>query len=137
MMADTGQRQTPRGPRHHEHRHADMTFKGGAHDLGMMGVILHVAGDAVNNIGVMVAAVAIWKGQSEARFYADPAVSLFIAIMIFGSAFPLVKSSGSILLQTAPVGVNLDDIQHDLEKVRNCSRQPSFPARLLSPRPPL
>jgi len=83
----------------------------------MLGVVLHVIGDAINNIGVMIAALVIWKSKDEARFYADPAVSLFIAIMIFASAFPLVKNSGSILLQTAPLGVNMDDIRHDLEKV--------------------
>ena len=83
----------------------------------MLGVILHVIGDAVNNIGVMIAAIAIWKAKSEKRFYADPAVSLFIAIMIFLSAVPLVKNSGLILLQSAPLGVDLEDIKHDLEKV--------------------
>lgn len=83
----------------------------------MLGVILHVAGDAVNNIGVMVAAITIWKVESDRRFYADPAVSLCIAIMIFVSALPLVKNSGLILLQSVPLGVDLDDIKHDLETV--------------------
>lgn len=103
--------------RHHEHRHAALTLANPGHDLGILGVILHVVGDAVNNIGVMVVAIAIWKAESEARFYADPAVSLFIAVMIFLSAFPLVKNSGLILLQSAPLGVDLEDIKHDLEKV--------------------
>lgn len=103
--------------RHHEHRHVDLTLVAPGHDLNMVGVVLHVIGDAVNNIGVMVAAIAIWKAQSEKRFYADPAVSLFIAIMIFVSAVPLVKNSGLILLQSAPLGVDLGDIKHDLEKV--------------------
>lgn len=108
--------------RHLEHRHAALTLATPGHDLGMLGVVLHVAGDAVNNIGVMVVAIAIWKAESEARFYADPAVSLFIAIMIFLSAFPLVKNSGLILLQSAPLGVDLEDIKHDLEKVGSDSK---------------
>lgn len=112
--------------RHHEHRHADLTLATPGHDLNMLGVILHVLGDAVNNIGVMVAAIAIWKAKSDARFYADPAVSLFIAIMIFASAVPLVKNSGSILLQSAPLGVDLKDIQHDLEKVSSPPRSRIF-----------
>lgn len=103
--------------RHHEHRHVNLTLAPVRHDLNMVGVILHVIGDAVNNIGVMVAAIAIWKAKSEKRFYADPTVSLFIAIMIFVSAVPLVKNSGLILLQSAPLGVDLGDIKHDLEKV--------------------
>lgn len=83
----------------------------------MLGVLLHVIGDAVNNIGVMVAAAIIWKTNGDARFYADPAASLFIAIMILLSSWPLVKYSGYILLQGAPGSLKLADIQHDLEKV--------------------
>lgn len=89
------------------------------HDLGMMGVLVHVIGDAINNIGVIVAAVIIWqaKGLGDARFYADPAASMFIALMIFFSAIPLTKNSGTILLQSAPRGVEIDDVKHDLEQI--------------------
>jgi len=31
--------------------------------------------------------------------------------------FRVVKNSGSILLQSVPLGVNLEDVKHDLEKV--------------------
>lgn len=82
-----------------------------------MGVLIHVIGDALNNLGVIIAALVIWLTDYEARFYADPGVSMGIAIMILISALPLVKSSGAILLQSAPRGVNVDDIKHDIEKV--------------------
>lgn len=87
------------------------------HDLGMLGVLVHVIGDAINNIGVIIAAVVIWQTNYEARFYADPAASLFIALMIFFGAIPLTKNSGTILLQSAPLGVEIDDVKHDLEQV--------------------
>lgn len=61
------------------------------HDLGIAGVLLHVMGDAFNNIGVIIAASVIWKTNSPARFYADPAVSVAIALMIFISSIPLGK----------------------------------------------
>lgn len=57
----------------------------------MMGVLLHVLGDAANNLGVMIAALVIWLTQYEARFYADPATSLGIAAMIMLSSIPLGK----------------------------------------------
>lgn len=87
-------------------------------DLGMLGVLIHVIGDAINNIGVIIAAVIIWQTRGEARFYADPAASMFIAIMIFISSIPLTKNSGAILLESAPRGVEIDDVKHDLEQVR-------------------
>ncbi|KAH8845802.1 hypothetical protein MCOR07_009896 [Pyricularia oryzae] len=55
--------------------------------------------------------------SSEARFYADPAISTFIAIMIFVTAVPLVRKSGEILLQSVPVGLSPSDVTHDLEKI--------------------
>lgn len=79
---------------HAEHRHkvdASKT-KGRSHDLGMMAVLMHIAGDAMNNIGVIIAAAVIWKAHYEGRFYADPAVSMGIAIMITLSGLPVGKS---------------------------------------------
>ena len=103
---------------HAEHKHLLARLKNPGRDLGMLGVLTHVIGDAINNIGVIIAAVIIWQTSSEARFYADPAASMFIALMILLTALPLVKNSGNILLQSAPRGVDLDDVKHDIEKVR-------------------
>lgn len=54
-----------------------------------MGVLIHVLGDAANNVGVIIAAAVIWKTNYPGRFYADPAVSMAIAFMIFFSSIPL------------------------------------------------
>ncbi|KAL4869379.1 hypothetical protein BDV12DRAFT_208631 [Aspergillus spectabilis] len=105
--------------KHHGHRHLkheEVPVFGG-HDLGMMGVFLHVLGDAANNLGVMIAALVIWLTQYEARYYADPATSMGIAAMIMLSALPLVRQSGLILLESAPKGLKLEDVKHDLEKI--------------------
>ncbi|KAF4629245.1 hypothetical protein G7Y89_g8905 [Cudoniella acicularis] len=102
---------------HSEHRHNASSPKSPGRDLGMLGVLVHIIGDAINNIGVIIAAVVIWKAHYEGRFYADPAVSVGIAIMILVSSIPIIKSSGSILLQSVPLGVNLEDVKYDLEKV--------------------
>lgn len=102
---------------HQDHRHKVMKPKGKGRDLGMMGVLVHLVGDAINNVGVIIAAAVIWQAKYEGRFYADPGVSMGIAIMILLSALPLVKNSGVILLESVPLGVNLEDVKHDLEKV--------------------
>ncbi|KAF5722865.1 zinc cadmium resistance [Fusarium mundagurra] len=102
---------------HHNHRHTTVSVKGPGRDLGMLGVFIHVLGDAINNIGVIIAAVLIWQLKGEGRYYADPAVGVFISLMILLSAIPLVKKSGAILLQTAPKGVNPEDVKHDIEMI--------------------
>lgn len=58
----------------------------------MMGVLVHVLGDAANNLGVMAAALVIWLTHYEGRYYADPGTTMGISIMIILSSFPLSMS---------------------------------------------
>ncbi|KAJ6619863.1 CDF zinc transporter [Mycena sp. CBHHK59/15] len=83
-------------------------------NLGLVAVLVHLLGDAVNNVGVIVAGLIIWKLHSPNRFYADPAVSLAISFIIFGSAIPMTIKAGRILLEAAPVELDLDKVQGDL-----------------------
>jgi zinc transporter 1 len=104
-------------PTHASHMHILAKPKKHGMDLGVLGVLIHVIGDAINNIGVIISALIIWLTKSPNRYYADPAVSMWIAIMILLSAIPLTKRSGKILLQSAPLGVKIENIKHDLEAI--------------------
>ncbi|OJJ46393.1 hypothetical protein ASPZODRAFT_96615 [Penicilliopsis zonata CBS 506.65] len=84
---------------------------------GMMGALVHVIGDAANNLGVMAAALVIWLAHYDGRYYADPAASMGISVMILLSSIPIVRRAGLILLESAPNGVDLGDVKHDLEKI--------------------
>jgi zinc transporter 1 len=107
---------------HVAHNHSkpkDASAKGGhghSHgDLNMRGVFLHVMGDALGNIGVIASALFIWLTSYEWRFYADPAISLVITVIILASAIPLCMAASRILLQAAPTGMSVDDIKEDIE----------------------
>ncbi|RAH77582.1 putative cation diffusion facilitator family metal ion transporter [Aspergillus japonicus CBS 114.51] len=102
---------------HDNHRHNNLQPSNKGYDLGMLGVLIHVLGDAANNVGVIISALVIWLTTAPARYYADPAVSMAIAIVILTTSIPLVRSSGKILLESVPSGINLDDIRHDLETI--------------------
>jgi zinc transporter 1 len=104
-------------PTHASHMHILAKPKKHGMDLGILGVLIHVIGDAINNIGVIISALIIWLTHSPSRYYADPAVSTWIAIMILLSAIPLTRRSGKILLQSAPLGVKIEDVKHDLEAI--------------------
>ncbi|KAK7025226.1 cation efflux protein [Favolaschia claudopus] len=81
---------------------------------GLTAVLIHLFGDAINNVGVIVAGIIIWKLHSPSRFYADPATSLAISLIIFGSAIPMTIKAGRILLEAAPVELDLDKVREDL-----------------------
>jgi len=103
----------------HGHRHGNGHSNGDLHehDLALSGVLLHVVSDAINNIGVIIAAAVIWKAKYEGRFYADPGVSMGISFMILLSCLPLIKRSGIMLMGSVPRNIELDDVKHDLEKI--------------------
>ncbi|KAF4983065.1 hypothetical protein FZEAL_1433 [Fusarium zealandicum] len=124
-MATNGAATSKISSSHHEHKHTAVAPRSPGRDLGMLGVFIHVVGDAINNIGVIIAAVIVWKAKGDGRYYADPAAGVFIALMILLSAIPLVKNSGAILLQIAPSGISLEDVKHDIEKVMAESGQSS------------
>lgn len=94
--------------RGHGHSHSD---------LNMRGVFLHVMGDALGNIGVIGSAYIIWLTTVPWRFYADPAISLMITVVILCSAVPLCKAASRILLQAVPPHINVDEIKEDIERL--------------------
>lgn len=85
--------------------------------LNMRGVFLHVLGDALGSVVVIISALIIWLAEGDWRFYVDPAMSIMMVIIILGTTFPLLKESGFILLQTVPSHINLEDIQRKIEEV--------------------
>ncbi|KAH6673484.1 cation efflux family-domain-containing protein [Halenospora varia] len=86
----------------HSHDH-----HGHSHDNeNMHGIFLHVLADTMGSAAVMVSTALIyfvgWNGW-------DPLASCVIAILIFLSSIPLIKSSAKKLLLTVP-----DDIEYNL-----------------------
>lgn len=111
--------------RHHIHKEPSK-HNHGSHDhsdMGMDAMILHVIGDALGNIGVIISGLVIWLTKWHGRFYADPVVSLFITLIILRSAIPLTIKSAKILLQATPDHIEVDIIKNDVEAlpgVTNC-----------------
>lgn len=105
----------------HNHNKPKKASKGGhGHnhdDMGMNAMILHVMGDALGNVGVIVSALIIWLTNWSGRFYADPAVSLFITLIILNSALPLTKATAKILLQATPDHLDVADIKQDIQDI--------------------
>ncbi|KAI0881499.1 cation efflux protein [Annulohypoxylon maeteangense] len=105
---------------HHHNRPKSKSRKGHSHghnhaDMGMNAMVLHVLGDALGNVGVIVTALIIWLTEWSGRYYADPAVSLFITLIILKSAIPLTKATAKVLLQATPDHINLQDIKEDIQ----------------------
>lgn len=105
----------------HNHNKPKKASKGGhghSHgDMGMNAMILHVIGDALGNIGVIVSALVIWLTEWPGKYYADPAVSLFITLIILRSTIPLTSATAKILLQATPDHIDVQDVKEDIEDI--------------------
>lgn len=91
----------------HGHSHS-------ASQMNMRGVFLHVLFDAIGSIIVIISALVYWLTDWEYKKYIDPALSLFLVLLILYSVWPLLRDSALILLQTVPTHIQVDAIQRRL-----------------------
>ncbi len=88
------------------------------HNLNIRSAFLHVLGDILGSIAVIFAGVAI---SLWGFFWADPAVSAFVSVLILLSAWRVVRDSVLILLEGTPAHVNLRAMTKELSEVRGVS----------------
>jgi zinc transporter 1 len=77
-------------------------------------VIVHLVGDAINNVAVMISAGVF---MATSFVYADPIASAFVGLMILATSGSLVIRSGRILLESAPIQIDFDGVKQDITRV--------------------
>lgn len=83
----------------------------GRRDLNIRAVLIHNAGDAASNLGIIVGAVLI----ARTGWYAiDPVISFGIAALIVWSAVGILRETSNILLEGLPRGIKLEDVVQSL-----------------------
>ncbi|HEY6630153.1 MAG TPA: cation diffusion facilitator family transporter [Rhizobiaceae bacterium] len=84
---------------------------GDRENLNMRGAILHVLGDLLGSVAALVAAaVIIFTGWMPI----DPILSALVAVLLFRSAWSLVRESGNLLLEGVPASMDRDGIANDI-----------------------
>ena len=83
-------------------------------DINIRGAFLHVVGDTLGSVGVIVGGVAIYLTGNT---LADTAVSAFIAAIIAVGALRLVVESLHILLEGTPRHVDVLALKRSLESI--------------------
>ncbi len=79
--------------------------------LNLRGAANEVFADLLGSVLAVAAGVVIWVWDWQR---ADPVASLVIAVMILPRAVLLMKDAAVVLLEIAPAGLDLDDIQRHL-----------------------
>ena len=89
-----------------------------AGDMNMHGVFLHLLGDFLGSVAVVITALVVWKCENWAgRHYLDPILSLVIVAIIMAATIPLVRDSALVLMQTTPTNVDLAMLRAGVNRV--------------------
>merc|ERR1712223_927986 len=87
---------------------------GSSSQMNMRGVFLHVMGDALGSVVVIISALIMWRTEWEYKFYVDPALSLVMVCIMMRGVWPLLIESALILLQTVPTRIDVDVLKKKL-----------------------
>lgn len=109
-------------------------------DLNTRSAFLHVVGDALASIGVIVGGVVI---ALTGWYIVDPLISVFIGVIIIAGSYRVLRSSLHILFEGTPEGIAVGDVAramvsvagvqdvHDLHLWSICSGYPALSAHVL------
>jgi zinc transporter 2 len=94
---------------HHHHHHSHME------NVNIRAAFLHILGDLLQSIGVIIAAVIIviepeWQ-------IADPICTFLFSIIVVFTTVPITKQAISVLMEASPIGINLEELNSDLQSV--------------------
>lgn len=117
------------GDEHHHHHHHNCDDEvdelqlgdGGKKDggnsssssnLNIRAAMIHVIGDFVQSIGVLISAVVI-KIYPQAKLI-DPACTFVFSVIVFFTTIRIMKESLTVLLDATPLTINLDRLRREL-----------------------
>ena len=88
--------------------------RGAKDDLNVRSAYLHMLGDAISALGVVVAGAIVLATHSSV---ADPVVSFVIAGLILWSSWSVLRESATVLLEGTPFGIDMTAVVEAIKHV--------------------
>ena len=88
--------------------------RGNKGDLNIRAAVVHMAGDAVGAVAIMIGAVAI---HFSGWMFIDPVLSIVLGIFIIYTAWDIIRESLNILLEGLPRGIELNHVTQAMNSV--------------------
>ncbi len=86
----------------------------GHHDLNIKSAWLHVLGDTLSSVGVIISGVIVYL---TGWTYADPIAGILIGVIIISGGIRVVKEATSIFLDLVPKGFDVEDIARRISEM--------------------
>jgi len=89
-------------------------LRGAGENLNIRGALLHVLGDTISSVGVIVAGLVI---LATGWYLVDPLISIVIGLIIIGGAVRLVNEAVNILMEAAPRNMDPEAVVAAMRRV--------------------
>ncbi|HAN17982.1 MAG: cobalt transporter [Bacteroidetes bacterium GWC2_33_15] len=89
-----------------------LLHKDSAHNLNVKAAYLHLLGDTLSSVGVIVGSILIYFWNIT---WIDPLLTVIIGVIIIKGTWGIIKETIEILMQASPADLNLDAIKTKLE----------------------
>jgi cobalt-zinc-cadmium efflux system protein len=87
-------------------------------NLNVRGAWLHVLTDALGSVGAIVGGLLIW---SFGWYWADPAVSVLIGLLVIYSSWALLRETLAVLMEQAPRSIDVNRVEEAMTSVEGVS----------------
>ena len=84
------------------------------HSLNVKSAFLHMLGDTISSVGVIIGAVIIYYAN---WYIIDPIISIMLCILILIWSYKLIMESVDILLEATPKDINVGEVISRLEQI--------------------
>jgi cobalt-zinc-cadmium efflux system protein len=84
------------------------------HDLNIRATFMHMLGDAVSSVAIMIGAIAIHFTGLD---IIDPILSVLIGVMIIWTAWDIIQESLNVLLEGLPRGLELVEVTGAMRQI--------------------
>ncbi|MBU8893424.1 MAG: cation diffusion facilitator family transporter [Bacteroidales bacterium] len=90
-----------------------LLHKDSSHNLNIKAAYLHLIGDTLSSVGVIIGSVLIYYWNI---YWIDSLLTVIIGIVIIKATWGILKETIEILMQASPTGLDLKEIKTALEK---------------------
>jgi len=84
------------------------------HSLNVRAVYLHILGDVLGSIGVIISGIILWTTHWN---LIDPIITILFTLTILRSSGKVIKQTIGILMESAPKGIDPEVVKKKLEKL--------------------
>jgi cobalt-zinc-cadmium efflux system protein len=91
-------------------------FKSSKQDLNVRSAFIHILGDALSSVGVIIAGLLTLFTRWEIF---DPLISILIGLFILWSSWSIIKETTNVLLEGIPAGLDMVSLMRDLMAIEN------------------